>query len=67
MNLDEMRKKATLTPEEVKEVLSLGRNSTYNLLKQNLFPTKRIGAKIIIPTVPFFDWLEKRDSEIIIW
>lgn len=46
-----------LTPHEVGEILRIGENSTYSLLKNPPFPVLRISRQIIrIPKQPFMDW-----------
>lgn len=46
-----------LTPSEIGEILRIGENSTYSLLKDAPFPVLRISRQIIrIPRVPFMAW-----------
>ena len=46
-----------LTPSEIGEILRIGENSTYSLLKDAPFPVLRISRQIIrIPKQPFMEW-----------
>lgn len=47
----------TYTILEVKEILGLGRDSTYKLIKQEGFPHIQIGRKIVIPKKAFNNWM----------
>lgn len=47
------------TPLELKELLGIGKNETYKLIKSGVFPTVRIGKRIVIPKEPFLEWLNK--------
>jgi hypothetical protein len=45
------------TPHEVGEILRIGENSVYSLLKDAPFPVLRISRQIIrIPREPFMEW-----------
>ena len=50
--------KRTYTVDEIQDILGIGRSSAYNLVKQKVFPSVRIGRAIRIPVKPFQDWLE---------
>ena len=50
--------KSTYTVDEIQDILKIGRSSAYNLIKQKVFPSVRIGRAIRIPVKPFQDWLE---------
>ncbi len=46
-----------LTPREVADILRIGENSAYSLLKKAPFPVLRISRQIIrIPREPFMTW-----------
>lgn len=47
------------TPLELKEILGIGKNETYKLIKSGAFPIVRIGKRIVIPKEPFHEWLNK--------
>ena len=44
-------------PMELKEILGIGKNATYKLIKSGAFPTIKIGKRIVIPKEPFHEWL----------
>lgn len=50
--------KRTYTVDEIQDILGIGRSSAYNLVKQKVFPSVRIGRAIRIPVKPFQDWLK---------
>lgn len=50
--------KRTYTVDEIQDILGIGRSSAYNLVKQKVFPSVRIGRVIRIPAKPFDDWLD---------
>ena len=50
--------KITYTVDEIQDILGIGRSSAYNLVKQKVFPSVRIGRAIRIPVKPFQDWLK---------
>jgi len=52
--------KATFTVEEVGEILGIARSSAFNLVKQDDFPSFRIGKRIIIPRDSFFRWMDEK-------
>ena len=51
-----------LTVEEVKEILQIGRRSTYRLLETNEIRHFRIGTKIRIPKQCVIDYLNKQTA-----
>lgn len=48
-----------VTPQELQEMLHIGRNATYKILKERLIKTIRIGKKYIIPKVNVIKYLEE--------
>ena len=48
-----------LTVQELTKILPIGRNSVYNLLKENRIKHIRVGNKIIIPKQCVIDFLQK--------
>lgn len=60
--MEEMFKeyKDILTPVEVKEMLGIGMNKTYNLLKKEEIYNKRIGNNYIIPKISVIEYLMKK-------
>lgn len=47
-----------LTVEEVREILKIGRNSVYKMLKNNTIKNIRIGSNIRIPKQFLIDFLQ---------
>lgn len=61
----EYRRKAVLTVQEIREILRLGRNKTYEFLSGEdcPFPVIRLGRQLRIPTSQFFEWLDGMNAE----
>lgn len=55
--------RAVYTVKEVKEILRIGKNQAYALVKSADFPAKRIGNDYRIPRVAFEKWLNAEDQE----
>ncbi|MCD8300133.1 MAG: helix-turn-helix domain-containing protein [Clostridiales bacterium] len=53
--------KRTYTVDEIQDILGIGRNSAYQLVKQNLFRSVRIGGSIRISKKSFDEWLDCQD------
>lgn len=51
--------KTTFTVEEVRQILKIGKNTAYSLVKEDGFPTIRIGKQIRIPCDDFNEWVNK--------
>lgn len=52
--------KRTYKVEEIAAMLSIGRSSAYNLVKEGHFNTVRIGNDIRISKRSFDEWLDKQ-------
>lgn len=50
--------KDVLTPRELKDILRIGYNSVYALLKKGDIKSLKIGNKIIIPKTAVIEFLE---------
>lgn len=50
--------KRIYTIPEIQEILGIGRNATYNLIKTGCFKTVRIGNNIRISKKSFDEWLD---------
>ena len=50
--------KRTYTVEEIQNILSIGRNAAYSLVKSNVFHSVRIGGNIRISRRSFDTWLD---------
>ncbi len=52
-----------VTPEDLQSMLKIGRNAVYDILKNGLIKTIRIGKKYIIPKVNVIRFLSATNSE----
>lgn len=50
----------TYRVEDIMQILDIGRNSAYNLVKENHFKVTRIGTAIRISRKSFDEWLESQ-------
>ena len=51
--------KRIYTVDEIQDILGIGRNSAYALVKSGVFHSVRIGGNIRISKKSFDDWLDK--------
>lgn len=56
-NKQESFDKRTYTVDEIQDILSISKPSAYNLVKQGLFRSVRIGGSIRISKRSFDEWL----------
>jgi len=54
--------KRTYTVLEVAEILNIGKNKAYNLIKDSNFKVVRIGNSIRISKKSFDDWLDENEK-----
>lgn len=54
--------KRTYQVDEIAEFLGIGRSSAYELVKQGLFRTVKIGTAIRISKKSFDDWLDRQNN-----
>lgn len=47
-----------VTPDDLQTMLKIGRNSVYDLLKNKLIKSIRVGKKYIIPKVNVIDFIK---------
>ena len=52
--------KRTYKVDEIAAMLSIGRSSAYNLVKEGHFNTVRIGNTIRVSKRPFDEWLDQQ-------
>ena len=52
--------KRIYTVDEVQDILGIGRNSAYSLVKSGVFHSVRIGGNIRISKKSFDDWLDNQ-------
>ena len=57
-NKQESFDKRTYTVDEIQDILSISKPSAYNLVKQGLFRSVRIGGSIRISKKSFDEWLD---------
>ena len=49
--------------DEIAEILDISRGSAYELIRQGLFRTVRIGSAIRVSRQSFDDWLDNQNQE----
>ena len=54
--------KRTYTVDEIKDILGIIRPTAYNLVKQGVFHSVRVGGHIRISKKSFDDWLDHTDE-----
>lgn len=55
--------KDILVVEDVMDILKIGRNSAYKLIKDGKLKSKKVGRKIIIPKIYMIDFLVGTDCD----
>jgi len=45
------------TVEDIQKILNIGKRQAYELVNKNLFPTRKLSRKILIPKKTFDEWL----------
>lgn len=55
--------KRIYTVDEIQDILGIGRNSAYALVKSGVFHSVRIGGNIRISKKSFDDWLDKEIND----
>ncbi len=58
-NLRPSFEKRTYTVSEIQDILGIGRNAAYNLVKKGVFSSVHIGGIIRISKRSFDEWLDK--------
>ena len=48
-----------LTPQEVRQVLRIGRDKTQKLIQREEFPSFKIGSSVRIPKQEFIEWYKQ--------
>jgi len=54
--------KLTYTVMELKDVLGLGRDATYKLVRRSDFPKIKVGKSFIIPKDALYEWIIKNTN-----
>ncbi|MDA1577251.1 helix-turn-helix domain-containing protein [Bacillus cereus group sp. TH228LC] len=57
--------KPLLTLEEAMEILGVGKNRMYEIVKTDDFPAFREGKRWMIITHKFYEWMEKQTEKIV--
>ena len=57
-NMLQRETKRTYTVDDIMEILNIGRNTAYTLIKRNLFRSMKIGTQIRISKASFDNWLD---------
>ena len=52
-----------LSVPEVASVLGISRAGAYELVRNNGFPTLKIGSRIVVPKEKFIEWIDEKTSE----
>ena len=59
-NLSIPYEKRTYTVDEIQDILNIGRNTAYSLVKSDVFHSVRIGGSIRVSKKSFDDWLDTK-------
>lgn len=54
--------KVVYTVDEIKNMLGIGINQAYDLVKSGVFPVRKIGSKYLISKAGFNNWLNNGDT-----
>ena len=54
----------TLRAEQVAAALGISRSNAYMLMRQESFPTLRIGKRMLVPKDRFIQWIEENTRRI---
>ena len=54
----------TMTVEELRAAMGIGRRQAYDLVNRSDFPVIRLGKRILIPRDAFLKWLEAQTADI---
>ena len=55
--------KLLLKPNEVAQILGIGRSLTYELIAQGLIPSVRLGRCIRVPSESLKRWLQEQENK----
>ena len=55
--------KLTMSVEELREQLGIGRNQAYQLARSEGFPCVHVGNRILIPMKEFHEWLAAQSMQ----
>lgn len=54
--------KRVYTVAEIQDMLGIGKNQAYSLIKRQEFPARKCGKKLLIPKVGFDAWLSSEKT-----
>ena len=54
--------KRVYTLAEIQDMLGIGKNQAYSLIKRQEFPVRKCGKKLLIPKVGFDAWLSSEET-----
>lgn len=57
-----MFEKRTYTVPEIQDILGIGKNSAYSLVKSGVFRSVRVGGSIRISKKSFDNWLDEKSQ-----
>lgn len=56
--------KLTISVPEAGQMLGVSRNKAYDLARQGIIPTIRLGRKLVVPRARFEAWLNGEQSDV---
>lgn len=56
--------KRTYRVDEIQDILEIGRNAAYALVKEGVFRSVRVGGNIRISKKSFDSWLDNQDDDL---
>lgn len=60
LNTQANSEKGTYSVQEIAEILQISRSMAYNLCKQSLFKTVKVGKYVRVSKPSFDDWLDSK-------
>ena len=60
LNTQANSEKRTYSDQEIAEILQISRSMAYNLCKQSLFKTVKVGKYVRVSKPSFDDWLDSK-------
>ena len=60
LNTQANSEKRTYSVQEIAEILQISRSMAYNLCKQSLFKTVKVGKYVRVSKASFDDWLDSK-------
>ncbi len=60
-----VNKKIVYTVNDIQNILGIGKNQAYDLVRSDVFPVRKIHSKYVIPIKTFEDWLYNMDNKAV--